>query len=637
MALATSTAIAASGAAVAAYLEAKFHIIKDLQWIAACQGALREVQQLEEKKRASPWYSFEEKVRWHPSRTCLWSRAGVYTWAEALDISSRYAQWYISKGVKSKEFVAIYLQNSPEFIFAWLGLWAIGAAPAMINHNLRGDALMNCLRVSGAALLLVDKEKAADIYALGDKLKGELGLTVAVLNDDTTKDILSNEPKIPDGSYRDNVTANDAIGLFFTRLGRSILLVSCIIVIWINWLNVVVPLGCRKDVSSKLKHQLGNRPSEGENRWYNCMPLYHATGGMLVIACMVGGVTLCIGKKFSVSKFWDDIRDSGATIFVYVGETARYLLATPPSRRDKEHNVRSMCGNGLRPDVWKKFQERFGIVEVGEFFASTENVFILMVISKGDFLTNAVGHHGLIQRIMLYNKYVPVAVDAATNAVVRDPKTGFALRQLYSTGGEILVSVPSEAAFVGYYRDNNATQKKYERDVFRKGDLYYRSGDALRRSDDGRWYFMDRLGDTFRWKSENVSTAEVGDVLGRFPGVVEANVYGVLLPHHDGRAGCAAIYIDPTKRDGFDWAGLLQHAREKLPNYAVPVFVRVVRELRPSHNLKQSKVLLRNDGVEPAKAEENGDQLLWVRPGGSAYEHFGSAQWNELVGGRAKL
>ena len=238
---------------------------------------------------------------------------------------------------------------------------------------------------------------------------------------------------------------------------------------------------------------------------------------------------------------------------------------------------------------------------------------------------------------MLHNKFVPVAVDPATNAVVRDPKTGFAIRQPYSTGGEILVSLPSEAEFAGYYKDNSATQKKYERDVFKKGDLYFRSGDALRRSDDGRWYFVDRLGDTFRWKSENVSTVEVGDILGRFPDIVEANVYGVLLPHHDGRAGCAAIYIDPAKRDGFDWTALLRYAREKLPKYAVPVFVRLVREIKLFHNNKQVKAPLRDEGVDPPKVEGSGDQLLWVRPGGCTYEPFGLAEWNELRRGGAKL
>ena len=228
-------------------------------------------------------------------------------------------------------------------------------------------------------------------------------------------------------------------------------------------------------------------------------------------------------------------------------------------------------------------------------------------------------------------------VDAATNTIVRDPKTGFAIRQPYSAGGEILVAIPSEAAFAGYHNNNDATRKKFERNVFRKGDLYYRTGDVLRRLDDGRWHFMDRLGDTFRWKSENVSTAEVGEALGRFPGVVEANVYGVLLPHHDGKAGCAAIYIDPANRDSFNWTGLLQFARKELPKYAVPVFIRVVKKMTPFHNNKQNKVPLRNEGVDPMVVEKSGDYLLWVKPGDSTYEYFGSMEWSELNGGRAKL
>ena len=153
---------------------------------------------------------------------------------------------------------------------------------------------------------------------------------------------------------------------------------------------------------------------------------------------------------------------------------------------------------------------------------------------------------------------VPVLIDPVSGAIARDPKTGFAIREPYEKGGEMIVAVPETAAFSGYYKNPEATNKKFERDVFKKGDLYYRSGDALRRTADGRWFFLDRLGDTYRWKGENVSTAEVAEVLGKYPGVVEANVYGVALPMHDGRAGCAAIFIDPNHKSGFDFAGLLR-------------------------------------------------------------------------------
>jgi acyl-CoA synthetase (AMP-forming)/AMP-acid ligase II len=325
------------------------------------------------------------------------------------------------------------------------------------------------------------------------------------------------------------------------------------------------------------------------------MPLYHGTGGVLAVNMMMTGVTLCIGKRFSTSKFWSEVHDSRATWITYVGETARYLLAAPPGPFDRDHQVRCMYGNGLRPDVWIKFRERFNVPEVVEFFNSSEGVFGLVNYCRGDFLAGCVGYQGAIMRQLCKNVMVPVLIDQDTGAIARDPKTGFAYRQLYETGGEIIVQVADVNVFAGYHNNPEATMKKFERNVFKKGDLWYRSGDALRRTGDGRWYFMEyeislskcpvftllfllfiiyylkfpvqhlltlhfnsRLGDTFRWHGENVSTAEVAEVLGRFPGVVEANVYGVALPSHDGRAGCAAIYVDPNVKKEFDFAGLLK-------------------------------------------------------------------------------
>lgn len=248
----------------------------------------------------------------------------------------------------------------------------------------------------------------------------------------------------------------------------------------------------------------------------------------------------------------------------YVGEIARYLLAIPPSPMDKQHGLRMLYGNGMRPDVWGRFQERYGISKVCEFYGSTEGGLSHLTIQEGDFLRNAVGHDGLIRRWQLWDQIVPVLVDAETNAIVRDPNTGFAMRMPYEIGGEILFRLENEAAFVGYWKNQEATEKKFARDVFRKGDLWYRSGDSLKRDRDGKWSFLDRLGDTFRWKGENVSTAEVSECLGRYPGVVDANVYGVQIPNHDGRAGCAALMINPANAQAFDLDGLLRYAEHFL-------------------------------------------------------------------------
>ena len=373
------------------------------------------------------------------------------------------------------------------------------------------------------------------------------------------------------------------------------------------------------------------------------MPLYHGTGAISSMGAIMAGLSLALAKRFSVSNFWKDIHDSEATFFIYVGETARYLLNAPPSPYERDHKVRCAYGNGLRPDIWKKFQVRFNIPEVAEFFNSTEGLFALLNYDKGEYLSACVGHHGLIFRTLLHNVYIPVKNDHETGDIWRNPKTGFAQRMPYDEGGEMLVAVPSENAFQGYWRAEEATKKKFVKNVFRKGDLFYRSGDALRRDPDGRWHFLDRLGDTFRWKSENVSTAEVAIVLGQYPGVAEANVYGVLVPNHEGRAGCAALHLDPIQEgQPFDYNALLRYARDRLPRYAVPVFIRQVSASTHIHNHKQNKVPLRKEGIEPKKvgtevpAGKN-DRFLWIPPREDKYVEFKERDWDNLSAGQVRL
>lgn len=354
---------------------------------------------------------------------------------------------------------------------------------------------------------------------------------------------------------------------------------------------------------------------------------------------VIGGVGVALTPRFSVSRFWPDICDSGSTFFIYVGETARYLLAAPPHPLERAHNIRCVFGNGMRPDVWQKFQERFNIPEVLEFFNSSEGVFTLSVWARGPYLRGSVGHHGLLNRARFQNTYIPVHIDHDTGDIWRDPKTGFAKRTSYEEGGEMLVAVPGKEAFGGYWRNESATNKRFATNVFKEGDLYYRSGDALRRGSDGHWHFLDRLGDTFRWKSENVSTAEVALTLGRYPGVAEANVYGVEIPGHEGRAGCAALNCTSST---LDYKDLLRYARAELPRYAVPIFLRLVKSSSHIHNHKQNKVGLRKEGVDPEKLgteEKEGvnDMFLWLDPERDMYTPFERAHWDRLAKNEIRL
>ncbi|KXH55567.1 AMP-binding enzyme [Colletotrichum salicis] len=575
--------------------------------------------------RVSPYYFFEEAVQKHPYDEAIWTRSGSVSWKLTYDRANQYAQMFLSQGVRPGDFVAILMQNSPDFAFAWVGLLAIGAAPAMINHNLVGKALLGCIEISTAKLVVVDG--SPEIAAKYNDVQTELDLKgVKVINIGEERErIYQMDPIRPRDELRKKLTPADAMAMFYTS-GTTGLPKA-----------VIMPAAAAGSLA--LSNDLGLHPTNGGNeRCYICMPYYHGTGGITMISQILSGSTVCMAPKFSVSNFWQDVRDSHATWFVYVGETLRYLLASPPSPRDKDHNIHAVFGNGCRPDVWKRFQERFGIDTICEFYNSTEGALGLRNLSRGDFFANALGHHGLLLRLKYRNMVVPVEIDAETGNIKRDPKTGLALRASYEVGGEILVEHPGERAFPGYFNNEDATNKKFVRDILKKGDCFYRTGDSLRRDTEGRWFFLDRLGDTYRWKGENVSTAEVSEVLGSYPGVNEAVVYGVQLPGHDGKAGAAALDIAADQKGSFNYADFLSFARSKLPRYAVPVFIRLLNEGTATHNNKQNKVPLKNEGVDPSKIQ-GGDQLLWIEKHGkgNTYVLFTQDDWNNLGMGKAKL
>lgn len=400
------------------------------------------------------------------------------------------------------------------------------------------------------------------------------------------------------------------------------------------------------------------------DRLYIALPLYHSAGAVLgICVAWVTGATVVLARKFSTTSFWDECRSNNVTVIQYIGEICRYLLNAPVSPLDKVHTIRMAHGNGMRPDVWNRFRDRFGIPLIGEWYASTEGTGILTNYNTGPNGVGAIGYRGTLARTV--DKGLKIAkFDIQTEELIRD-KNGRCIECAADEPGELLTMIDSSdptRAFQGYHKNASANSKKVVTDAFKVGDQYFRTGDILRlvflaiclkmvvilcaslrhdiqpsclfffsqyrRDSDGYFYFGDRVGDTFRWKSENVSTAEVSEVLSTYPDCIEVNVYGVQIPGHDGRAGMAAI----VSKEGMNWDNFAKFALKNLPKYSVPIFIRKVPAMEITGTFKQRKVELVNEGMDPSKIS---DEMMWLD--GHSYKPFRASEHTRVVSGKAKL
>ena len=336
------------------------------------------------------------------------------------------------------------------------------------------------------------------------------------------------------------------------------------------------------------------------DRLYDCLPMYHSVGGVVATgATLVGGGTVIVRERFSASRFWQDVREERCTIFQYIGELCRYLVNSPPAPGEETaHNLRLACGNGLRADVWKEFQSRFRIPDILEYYAATEGTFSLY---------NCEGRVGSIGRIppFLSHRY-PVALvqcDPSTGTPVRDAQ-GRCIRCPPGEPGEAIgrIAAASNAAGAQFegYADPEATGRKVLQDVFEPGDAWYRTGDLMSRDKEGFYYFVDRIGDTFRWKGENVSTTEVAAIIASCRGIADVAVYGVAVPGTEGRAGMAAVVTTPE----FELAAFRREVTGKLPDYARPVFLRIVPALDVTGTFKLKKQELAAQGFDPGRISD---------------------------------
>ena len=501
---------------------------------------------------------------------------------------NQYAHFGLSRGWAAGEVVALYMSNCAEYLAIWLGLTRIGVEVALVNSQLSGDVLAHSINVVNPKAVLVGADLAPRLAAVRARLPmhvvcmslGAVAQDMAPFDGEVSAQ--SGESPALDAQ---RVPTLDATALYIytsgtTGLPKAARVSHYRVMQWSHW----------------FAGMLDTRPGD---RMYNCLPLYHSVGGVVAaFATLVNGGSVVIRPKFSASEFWRDVRDENCTLFQYIGELCRYLVNSPAQAIETEHSLRIACGNGLRPEVWTAFQARFKIPRILEYYASTEGNFSLY---------NCEGEVGAIGRIPPFlASRLPVALlrfDIERGEPLRNA-SGFCERCDSDEIGEAVGLMPESAAqrggrFEGY-ADAGATARKILRGVFQPDDAWYRTGDLMRRDARGFYYFVDRVGETYRWKGENVSTAEVLSALSISRGVVDGVVYGLKVPGTDGRAGTAALIVNAE----FDLEAFHADVAQRLPPYARPVFLRILTSIEATGTFKPRKQDLVSSGFDPAKVKD---------------------------------
>ncbi len=519
----------------------------------------------------------------------LLHEAGQLSYRQLVARARQYSHWAIRRGFPPGHVVGLLMPNCPEYAAIWLGLTEIGCVVALLNTSLVGEALLHSITAAGAADVIVAAaleaplaEAAARLPALSCHRHGAGSHDSAGIEQE-----LLDLADMPDIALPAPPGMTDTALLIYTSgttgWPKAAKVSHGRIVEWSLWFAGLTDAGAG-------------------DRLYNCLPMYHSIGGVVAIGSMlVGGGSVLIRERFSASRFWHDVVEGDCTIFQYIGELCRYLVQMPAHPLERRHRLRLCCGNGLSREVWEAFAGRFAVPRILEFYAATEGNISLY---------NCEGKPGAIGRVppFLTHRF-PVALvrpDPATGEPLRDA-AGFCTPCAPDEAGEAIGNVLEAPAmpareFQGY-TDQAATAAKLLRDVFTEGDRWFRSGDLMRKDSAGFFYFIDRLGDTFRWKGENVSTAELAAAIAACPGVVDAVAFGVAVPGHEGRAGMAAVVGDGA----FELAALCQTLAAKLPPYARPLFIRLCRSIEVTGTFKLKKSLLAQEGY----AAPSNDDPIW--------------------------
>ncbi len=518
----------------------------------------------------------------------LLSNDACLSYRELANRCNQYARWGIGQGLNAGDTVCLLMPNCAEYMAVWLGLTRIGVVVALINTNLAGDALVHSINIVAPQAVIVGGELAARLTDVRARLRSALPCWVYGNSAHDLAPLAPQLIRLSGAQLRDSECSPprlDSSALYIytsgtTGLPKAAKVSHYRVMQWSHWFAGLLDTG----------------PTD---RMFNCLPLYHSVGGVVATgATLVGGGAVIIRARFSASDFWRDVRDERCTLFQYIGELCRYLLNAAHQDLETSHSLRIACGNGLRPEVWEPFQNRFKIPRILEYYASTEGNFSLY---------NCEGRVGAIGKIPSFLAHrLPVALlrfDVERGEPRRND-AGFCERCLANEVGEAVGLIPAggkelAGRFEGY-ADPEATARKVLHNVFKDGDSWYRTGDLMRRDERGFYYFVDRVGETYRWKGENVSTAEVLTALTAARGVVDGVVYGVAVPGADGRAGLAALLVNAD----FDLAAFRADVALKLPSYARPVFLRLLKNIESTGTFKPRKQDLLQAGFDPARTSD---------------------------------
>ncbi|WP_419811125.1 long-chain-acyl-CoA synthetase [Bacterioplanoides sp.] len=519
----------------------------------------------------------EKQARKQPEHIALIDQERRFSYQQLNQQVNRLAHFIASQEIGMGDTVGILAENRAETLIAVLASVKLGAIASMMNTAQRGDVLLHSINLVKPSLMLIGEELSDNISEIRPQLDNTLNKQLYLIRDTSSADpcpshdhyqelepLLRQQPDHNPDSTR-LITMRQPCYYIFTSGTTGLPKAS--VMSHYRWYKSMAGMGLasirltRKDVL------------------YLALPLYHNNALTVSLAAVLGaGATLVLARKFSVRRFWDDIRRVNATAFCYIGELCRYLLNQPNSNLDQQHKIRVMIGNGLRADIWMAFKQRFGIQHINEFYGASE---CNLVFTNSFNLDKTAGFCPLPYAIVQYS--------IEDDTPVLD-QSGFMIPVAKGETGLLITEVNQKQPFEGY-TDSNASDKKLFRHVFKPGDCWFNTGDLVLHQGYKHIAFVDRLGDTFRWKGENVATTEVEAVLMDYPDISHAVVYGITLPGCDGRAGMAAITLD-TSEQTINWQALTQHLQKKLPAYAVPLFLRIRPQQEITGTFKYKKSAL---------------------------------------------